>query len=69
MCLKQLGWTWPHHATFITASGYVINLRETCPMDVKAQAKVDSDLALWKDWADTDERKELLPLCWNQWFC
>ena len=38
MCLRRLGWTWPHHTTFVTASGHVINLRETCPMDVKAQA-------------------------------
>ena len=31
-------------------------------MDVKAQAMVDSELALWKEWAgDSDERKELLP--------
>ena len=31
------------------------------PMDFKAQARVDSDLALWKEWADNDERKDLLP--------
>ena len=61
MCLRQLGWTWPHHTNFVTTSGHSIDLRETCPMDVKAQAGVDSDLALWQDWADTDERKELLP--------
>ena len=30
-------------------------------MDVKAQARVDSDLALWNEWADNDEWKELLP--------
>ena len=36
-------------------------VRETCTMDVKAQARVDSDLALWKEWADNDELKELLP--------
>ena len=61
MCLRQLGWTWPHHTTFVTSNGHLIDLRETCPMDVKAQAGVDSDLALWQVWADTDERKELLP--------
>ena len=37
-----------------------MDLRETCSVDVKAQARVDSDLALGK-WADNDERKELLP--------
>ena len=26
MCLRQLGWTWPHHTTFITASGHEIDL-------------------------------------------
>ena len=30
-------------------------------MDVKAPARVDSDLALWKGWAANDERTELLP--------
>ena len=47
MCLRHLGWTWPH----------------TCSMDVKAQARVDSFLARWKEWAD--ERKELaLSVTW-----
>ena len=48
MCLRQLGWTWPHHATFITASGHEIDLYETCPIDVKAQSRVDSDLGTLK---------------------
>ena len=37
------------------------DLREMCPMDFKAQARVDSDPALLKEWADNDERKEPLP--------
>ena len=58
----QLGWSWPHHAVFITANGHELDLRQICPRDVKSQAMVDSELALWKDWAgDSDERKELLP--------
>ena len=36
------------------------DLRETCPMEVKAQARVDSGRALWKEWADNDDREELL---------
>ena len=44
--------------TFVTASGHEGGLQETCPMDVKAQANADSDLALRKEWADN---KELLP--------
>ena len=51
-----------HHTTFVKANGHEIDLRQICPRDVKAQAMVDSELALWKDWAgDSDERKELLP--------
>ena len=61
MCLRQLGWTWPHHTTFVTASGHEVDLRQICPRDVKAQATVDRELALWREWADNDERKELLP--------
>ena len=62
MCLTQLGWTWPHHTTFVTASGHEVDLRQICPRDVKAQATVDSEIALWREWAgDSDERKELLP--------
>ena len=61
MCLRQLGWTWPHHTTFVTASGHEVDLRQICPRDVKAQATVDSELALWRERADNDERKELLP--------
>ena len=49
LCLKQLGWSWPHHTTFVTANGHEIDLRQICPRDVKAQALVDSELALWKD--------------------
>ena len=61
MCLKQLGWSWPHHTTFVTANGHEIDLRQICPRDVKAQALVDSELALWKEWAgDSDERKEVV---------
>ena len=59
--VEQSQWTWPHHTTFVTASLHEVDLRETCFMDVKAQATVDSDLALWKEWADNDERKEQLP--------
>ena len=55
MCLRQLGWTWPHHTTLVTGSGHEVDVRETW------QARVDSDLALWKEWADNDELKELLP--------
>ena len=61
MCLRQLEWTWPHHTTFVTARGHEVDLRQICLRDVKAQARVDSDLELWKEWADNDERKELLP--------
>ena len=61
MFLRQLGWTWPHHTTFVTASGHEVDLRQICPRDVKAQTTVDSELALWRQWADNDERKELLP--------
>ena len=36
--------------------------RQICPRDVKARATVDSELALWREWAGgSDERKELLP--------
>ena len=38
-----------------------MDLRQTCPIDVKAQARVDSELVLWREWADNDERTELLP--------
>ena len=38
-----------------------MDFRQTCPMDVKAQARVDSGLSLWSGWADNDERRELLP--------
>ena len=48
-CLKNLGWTWPHHTSFVTASGHEVDLREVCPTDVKAQARVNSALALWKE--------------------
>ena len=46
MCLRQLGWTWPHHTTFVTASGHEVDLRQICPREVKVQATVDSELAL-----------------------
>ena len=26
VCLRQLGWTWPHHTTFVTASGHAADL-------------------------------------------
>ena len=43
----------------VTAKGHEVDLRQICPRDVKAQAMVDSELALWKEWAgDSDERKE-----------
>ena len=58
MCPRQLGWTWPHHTTFVTASGHEV-VRETW------QAK-DSDLALWNEWADNDELKELLMILANK---
>ena len=62
MCLRQLGWSWPNHALFVTANGHELDLRQICSRDVKSQAMVDSELTLWKDWAgDSDERKELLP--------
>ena len=61
MCLRRLVWTWPHHTTFVTANGHEVDLRQICPRYVKAQATVDSELALWREWADNDERKELLP--------
>ena len=61
LCLRQLVWTSPHHTTFVTASGHEVDLRETCSMDVMAQARVDRNLALWKGWAANDERKERLP--------
>ena len=51
----------PHHTTFITAAGHEVHSRKICPRDVKAQATVDSKLALWREWADNDERKDLLP--------
>ena len=38
-----------------------MDLRQICPRDVVAQATVDSELALWREWADNDDRKELLP--------
>ena len=45
----------------VTANGHEVDLRQICPRDVKAQAMVDSELALWKECAgDSDERKELL---------
>ena len=62
MCSKQLRWSWPHHTTFVTANGHEVDLRQICARDVAAQAPVDSEMALWREWADTDERKEL-PLC------
>ena len=40
MCLRQLGWTWPHHTTFVTANGHEVDLRQICPRDVEAQATV-----------------------------
>ena len=58
MCLRQLRWTWPHHTTFLAASGHEGDLRETCPVDVMAQARVDSDLELWKEEADNDQQEE-----------
>ena len=57
MSLRRLGWTWPRHTTFVTASGLEVDLRETRTTDGKTQAS----LARWKEWADNDERKELLP--------
>ena len=61
MCLRQTGWTWPHHTTFVVASGHEVDIRQIRPRHVEAQAAVDSELALWREWADNDERKELLP--------
>ena len=61
MCLRQLGWTWPNHTTFVIAKGHELDLRQICFRNVKAQAMVDSELALWREWADDDERRELLP--------
>ena len=62
MCLRQLERSRPHHTTFITANGHELDVRQICPRDVKSQAMVDSELALWKEWAGvSDERKELLP--------
>ena len=65
---KQLEWTWPHHTTFVAASGHELDLREHSPMNVMAQARVDSDLGLWKQWADNDKRKELTATAhkWDQ---
>ena len=61
MCLRQLGWSWPHHTTLITANGHELDLRQICPRDVKSQAMVDSELALGKVGRRSNERKELLP--------
>ena len=64
MCLRQLGWTWQHHTTFVTANGHELDLQETCPVNVMAQARVDSDLALGKEWADISTNGNAH--CWNQ---
>ena len=61
MCLRQLGLTSPHHTAFVTANWHEVDLRQICPRDVKAQATVDSELVLRREWADNDERKEVLP--------
>ena len=49
------------HTTFFTARGHEVDSRQTCPMDVKAQARADRELAQRREWADNDERRELLP--------
>ena len=52
--------------TFVAASGYEVDLRHICPRDVKAQAMVDSELALWEEWAGgSDEKSSSRARCWN----
>ena len=67
MCSRQLGWTWPHHTTFVTASGHKVDLRQICRRDVKAQATVDSELAPLERVGPTttNGRSCSRPFCWN----
>ena len=59
MCLRQMSWTWPH----TRPSSLRVGTRWTYGrLAFKAQAPVDSSLALRRDWVDNDERRELLPM-------
>ena len=39
MCLRQLGGTWPHDTTFVTASGHEVDLRETLSNGLQGAGK------------------------------
>ena len=58
-CLRQMSCTWPH----TRPSSLRVGTRWTYGrLAFKAQARVDSSLALGRDWVDNDERRELLPM-------
>ena len=62
MCLSQLGRTWPHETTFVTASGHEVALCEPFPYGCRDadERERDSLLAHRMEWADCDERTALL---------
>ena len=64
MCLRQLGWTWPHHTTFVTASGHEVDVRQICTRDVKAQATRIGENGP----TTTNGRSCSRALCWNLWY-
>ena len=61
MHLGDIGWAWPRWDTFVSRDGHQMNLAEICPQDVKAMVMLDSDAALWAEWALDDAYSSLRP--------
>ena len=61
MSMRRAGWTWPAWHTMCTKEGYVLNLKEVCPMDVAAMLRRDVQSCLWAVWTAKDEDNSLMP--------
>jgi len=61
MTLRRLGWSWPAWHAFRTREGVVLDLRETCPMDVGLAAKNAAELQVWRAWVAKPGRARLAP--------
>ena len=59
--IRTLKWKWPAWHTFITGSGLKIDIRETCPADVRAMARQDSEDAMWGRWTAEPGNEHLAP--------
>ena len=50
MCMERADWKWPAWHTMMTRQGFMLDLREVCPMDVASMLKLDVQAVLWAAW-------------------